>query len=40
MIANLITIATTITKAAIGPVLYIWELITTPWENSNNNWED
>ena len=40
MIGNLISIVTTITKATIGPILYIWNLIVTQWENANNNWED
>jgi hypothetical protein len=40
MIGNLISIVTTITKAGILPIFYIWNLIATQWENETNNWED
>lgn len=40
MIANLITITRTLGKAAISPIVYIWNLIETLWENRDTNWED
>lgn len=40
MIAILISTATSLAKAAIAPIIYVWDLITQLWENSNNKWED
>ena len=40
MIANLISITRTIGKAAIAPVVYIWNLIDTLWEARDTNWEE
>ena len=40
MIANVIAITRTLGKAAIAPIVYIWNLIETLWENQNTNWED
>lgn len=40
MIANLITITKRVGAAAIIPIIYVWNLIETLWENRDTNWED
>ena len=37
MIANVIAVTRTLGKAAIAPIVYIWNLIETLWENQNTN---
>lgn len=40
MIANLISITRILGKAAVTPIIYIWNLIETLWENRDTNWEE
>jgi len=40
MIANLISITTRAAKAAIQPIVNVWNLIETLWEARDANWED
>ncbi len=40
MIANLITITRRLGGAAIVPIVSLWNLIETLWENRDTNWED
>jgi len=40
MISNLISIVTTAVKGGIAPIIYVWNFMTSLWENETNNWED